>query len=404
VMLLALMLLGASRVLGFWAFLVLLGGILAHFGDHLGTVVGKKRLSLIGLRPKYTAILVNFTTGAFITLSALLGAMLISAEYREALLGVQEKKAEQEKLTRANEDLSKRSKDLETSLASTQGQLKKTEADLHKADETRQQLAREIEELTQEKDRAVQLASQIKEKKESGSIAVTKGSPLIRRPLVVPFDVSRAELKVKLLAMLTELRETVSTSGVEVPVPKADRVDRDLVGPIHDKIQDIKSFYEGGMPNPSGVPAPTGVYIRPLARMNLSEGEALTSVHFEVLPNLVIFAKGEEIARNPLNGKLAAEKLLQQLFNFDTTVQQELRKRGVLEEALQLRLGRISAELMLQFVKIVQIVRDLDRWVTVRLVATSDINAYGEINTSYQILEAGASPSPAPAPSATPGP
>src|SRR5690606_11135868 len=69
--LLALLLLGASRVLGFWAFLVLMGGILAHFGDHLGTMVGKKRLSLFGVRPKYTAILVNFTTGALITSATL---------------------------------------------------------------------------------------------------------------------------------------------------------------------------------------------------------------------------------------------------------------------------------------------------------------------------------------------
>lgn len=398
-LLLALLVLGASRILGFWAFLVLLGGILAHFGDHLGTFVGKKRLSLFGFRPKHTAVLVNFTTGALITLATLFGAVLISAEYREALLGVQEKKAERDQLTQANAKLATESKELAGKLDAAQAQLKKLEGELRHADDTRQQLAKEIEGLTDEKNRAVQFASQVLEKKESGSIAVTKGSPLVRRPLVVPMTISRAELKVKLLAMLTEIRETVQATGVQVPLPKADRVERDLVGSIYAKIEDIRQFYESGKPRPHSGPAPTHLYIRPLARMNLSEGEELTSVHFDVLPNVIVIPKGQEIARTPVNGKLSAEKLLQQLFNFDRTVQDELKRRGVLDESLQQRLNKISVDLLLQFVKMVEMIKGLNRWVTVRLVASADITAYGEIDASYQIIE---SPTEAP-PAATPG-
>lgn len=39
--------------------LVITGGAIAFIGDKLGSKVGKKRLSIFGLRPKHTSILVT---------------------------------------------------------------------------------------------------------------------------------------------------------------------------------------------------------------------------------------------------------------------------------------------------------------------------------------------------------
>ena len=41
------------------AVLVATGGIIAFIGDRLGTKIGKKRLSLFGLRPRYTSTIVT---------------------------------------------------------------------------------------------------------------------------------------------------------------------------------------------------------------------------------------------------------------------------------------------------------------------------------------------------------
>ena len=47
--------------------LVITGGCIAFIGDRLGSKIGKKRLSLFGLRPRHTSILVTILTGVTIT-------------------------------------------------------------------------------------------------------------------------------------------------------------------------------------------------------------------------------------------------------------------------------------------------------------------------------------------------
>ena len=41
------------------AVMILTGGAIAFIGDKLGTKIGKKRLSIFGLRPRHTSIIVT---------------------------------------------------------------------------------------------------------------------------------------------------------------------------------------------------------------------------------------------------------------------------------------------------------------------------------------------------------
>ena len=47
--------------------LLVLGGVLSTLGDRLGSRVGKARLSLLGLRPKRTAVVITVLTGSLIS-------------------------------------------------------------------------------------------------------------------------------------------------------------------------------------------------------------------------------------------------------------------------------------------------------------------------------------------------
>ena len=47
--------------------LAVVGGVIALIGDRLGTRIGKKKLSIFGLRPRHTAVLVTVVTGICIT-------------------------------------------------------------------------------------------------------------------------------------------------------------------------------------------------------------------------------------------------------------------------------------------------------------------------------------------------
>ena len=66
-------------------FLVLLGGLIAPFGDLLGTKIGKARFSILKLRPKKTATFVTVITGGFISAISIGLFILVSEEFRQRL-------------------------------------------------------------------------------------------------------------------------------------------------------------------------------------------------------------------------------------------------------------------------------------------------------------------------------
>ena len=76
------------------AVLLVMGGAIAFIGDRLGTRVGKKRLSIFGLRPRHTSILVTIVTGICIT-GATFGIMsAVSENVRTALFGMEKLNAQ----------------------------------------------------------------------------------------------------------------------------------------------------------------------------------------------------------------------------------------------------------------------------------------------------------------------
>ena len=66
-------------------FLILLGGLIAPFGDLLGTKIGKARFSILKLRPKKTATIVTVITGGFISAISIGLLLLVSEEFRQRL-------------------------------------------------------------------------------------------------------------------------------------------------------------------------------------------------------------------------------------------------------------------------------------------------------------------------------
>ena len=68
--------------------LAVVGGIIAFLGDRLGTRIGKRKLSIFGLRPRHTAVVVTIFTGVCIT-TVTFGIMAaVSENVRTALFGM----------------------------------------------------------------------------------------------------------------------------------------------------------------------------------------------------------------------------------------------------------------------------------------------------------------------------
>ncbi len=64
--------------------ITVVAGLIAYIGDRVGHQVGRKRLTLFGLRPKYTSTIVAVATGMLIALSVTLIALVASNQVRTA--------------------------------------------------------------------------------------------------------------------------------------------------------------------------------------------------------------------------------------------------------------------------------------------------------------------------------
>ena len=64
--------------------IAIMGGLIAYMGDKLGTKVGKRRMSLFGLRPKHTSIIVTIVTGLLVA-AATVGILTITSQSVYAL-------------------------------------------------------------------------------------------------------------------------------------------------------------------------------------------------------------------------------------------------------------------------------------------------------------------------------
>lgn len=115
------------------AVLVLMGGVIAYIGDKIGMKVGRRRLSLFGLRPKHTSILITILTGIIIAAASITVLTIASQDVRTALFHM---------------------KEIQEALSSSEALYQSTKAQL---DEVEEQL------IAQEK-KAAELALQIEEK------------------------------------------------------------------------------------------------------------------------------------------------------------------------------------------------------------------------------------------------
>ena len=79
--------------------LAVMGGLIAYIADKLGSKIGKKKLSVFGLRPHDTSVLLTVLSGVLISLFSV-GILAISSESaRTALFGMEKLQKELFRLT-----------------------------------------------------------------------------------------------------------------------------------------------------------------------------------------------------------------------------------------------------------------------------------------------------------------
>lgn len=139
--------------------LVLTGGVIAFIGDRLGSKVGKKKLSLFGLRPRHTSILVTIITGILITTVTFGILAIASKDVRTALFGMNKLKAELNEKQSMLEEASGALVNVKNDLNTTKEEYAKSKKDLEETQENLE-IAQQAAELLRQEQVALQNRNQ----------------------------------------------------------------------------------------------------------------------------------------------------------------------------------------------------------------------------------------------------
>ena len=119
--------------------LIVMGGIIAFLGDRIGSKVGKKRMTLFGLRPKYTSVIVTIISGVLISLSTVAVMAVVNENVRVALLGLSKLQAQMNDL---NQEIKVKTRELEKGKSQLEARNKEYEDVTKKSEETSRELDR----------------------------------------------------------------------------------------------------------------------------------------------------------------------------------------------------------------------------------------------------------------------
>lgn len=318
--------------------LAVISGLIAYLGDKLGTYVGKKRLTIFGLRPRVTALVVAISTGIFITLLTLVVMGSMSENVRIALFSINALRKEISDLQAETQDLAK----------------------------TKVRLESEKAEVTKDVERLKTLVRF----KETESIVFRKDEPLA--VTVIAARKTEKEVMKELTTLIINLSDKVRLRGV--------KVEDEIIFFTSNKEQlDKMASYIAN--------STIDLVVGAVAAENINAGEDLGNVRFMILPNSLIFEKGQEISFLQMDGSLSRSEIARSIKIFMDEINQEVVKLGMIANPLTGRFGDLSSESMLSFYDMVNRIKELNRRFVLVVVVPENTYAIGPLNVTFRFEE-----------------
>ena len=104
--------------------LIVVSGLIAYLGDQIGMKIGKKRLSIFGIRPKYTSIIITILTGILIAAISISLLMVASSAIRRAVFNMEQLVVDLNQLSEQVKDKDRQLKSMQTDIEAKKSQLR----------------------------------------------------------------------------------------------------------------------------------------------------------------------------------------------------------------------------------------------------------------------------------------
>ena len=370
---------GVSMIL----LIVITGGVIAFLGDRIGTRVGKRKMTLWGLRPRYTSIIITILTGILIAGSTLGVLTSLSFDARTALFGMEAVKKQTRELQEevsvrnaalaaARADLDKKNAEYaETNarIADITKELQALQASKKALDDRIASLNAEKDNLQQDIDRLNELTANLRQ----GIATVREGTIALRAGEVISVSViqgggNREEIGQRLAEYLKlanqRLRERFRVQDAKldlifIPGPHAEEVIGFLLA------------------------HPETVVLRLLSAGNVVVGEPVIG-QFEVFPNKRIYASGGTVLSDRLTYSGDPQEAEQVISIFLRRVNETAVQQGVIPDPIQGTVGAVSME---QYFDAVNQLRRTKGTVEITATAKGNIFSAGPLNIDIAIRQ-----------------
>jgi len=391
--------------IGLIALLVIVSGLIAYIGDLVGRRVGKRRVSLLGLRPKHSSIVVTIITGVVIV-SLTLGVLLaISSQARKAFFGLKQleqqldereqalDKLEQdyqnldtkyrEEEERLKESISKTTEALEQSRASLEskqselddilGEINLKSVELEELQESTEELKKKVTALDtqrgelEEKIKSLKLehASSIGETSREvlfGDIIYRKGEPLART--IIPIDMQVQEVEKRMAGILSKVFRDAIEHGALVENETSLLFQQQMMS-LLDVLKESDQ--------------PLIVEVR--SHSNVFKGQPLY-VTLNVLDNTLVFKQNEVIEKDIVESGLSQVEVSRILNSMLTRASTDARRAGMVPDPELGRVGSIPAK---RYVEIVGELTDMEEAKTIELYAVEDTYLSDRLNVDFRV-------------------
>lgn len=320
--------------------LVLLIGVMVSFiGDWVGRRLGKRRVSLFGLRPRHTGVALAVLSGVVVSLLTLAVLSFASEGVRMALLGM---KAIQERI-----------EGLKLELAENERVLAEVKAE-------KERLEGQVKEL---KDLASRLREGVAVLRE-GEIAVRANELLAQE--VIPPGLSEEEVKSHLERLLQRASVVAVLRGAR---PSSDD------GAVFVPASNFKGVAE------KLTSADVAHVVRAMAYSNSVVGEPVSAL-LVAFPNRLVFKRGDVIASGTVDGSASPEEIEAALHLLLQRANVRAIEEGVYPDPITRRVGAIPAS---ELYEAVGQLRSKGRPSAVRVVADRDVYSSGPVSVRLEV-------------------
>ncbi len=392
--------------IGIFIFLILIimGGLIAFLGDRIGSKVGKKRLTLFGLRPKYTSIIVTIISGVMISFTTIAVLAVVNENVRVALFGLSKLQDEMKDL---NQQIHTKNLELEKGKLQLEARNKEYEDVTQKSAETSKQLEQvQSQRLYMESELAT-----VQNAYDEAKAGVEKSAEdiaeleKIREELTGNIDVLNQE-KQQLIKNIYALREgqvvfqagQVLTSVVvdeAMSEEQADNVLKSVLSDINGMLKERLNITDDNinmvrMSQKDFDEALTEVVngknkklVRVVAAQNLILGEQLV-VDFDIHDNLLLFRKGDTIFRGNLDKYKEIKNYEMQVLRFLRDLNLYAQSKGVLPDPITGKVGVLDGQ---ELVAVIQKVKECNGDCDLIIKAARDIYSQGPLIIDVQVVK-----------------